>query len=135
MTRQVDTYSVAQSALALGVSPKRVRQLIDQGLLTKHSIEPITIKQSEVIDLKVKREQAGTRRGTQKSLEVSKVSQGSDKLLERISELINQSSETNRRAIELVQESAQRNEMNLIAQVNELKAENERLRARKWWKK
>jgi len=63
------------------------------------------------------------------------VSQGSDKLLERISELINQSSETNRRAIELVQESAQRNEVNLIAQVNELKAENERLRARKWWKK
>lgn len=135
MTRQVDTYSVAQSALVLGVSPKRVRQLLEDGSLIKHSIAPMTIKQSEVIDLKVKREQAGTRRGTQKSLEVSKVSQGSDKLLERISELINQSSETNRRAIELVQESAQRNEVNLIAQVNELKAENERLRARKWWKK
>ena len=34
-----------------------------------------------------------------------------------------------------MQASAERNEQNLMAQVNELKAEIDRLRARRFWKK
>jgi len=41
----VDIYTVKQASLALGVSPKRVRQLIEEGKLKVHSREPITVKQ------------------------------------------------------------------------------------------
>ena len=138
MTKKADTYSVAQSALALGVSPKRVRQLIDEGLLIKHSIAPITIKQSEVIDLKMKREQAGTHRNPQRTVEASRASQTTQReldILEKITKIMESTLADKQLSIETKEVQAQRDKDNLIAQINELKAENERLRARKWWKK
>jgi hypothetical protein len=132
MSKKIDTYTVQQSAIALGVTPKRVRQMIAEGKLQAHSTDPVTLKQTDVIELKVSRENAGTNRVASGQ---SKSASANADLLAQISSLIEQSSETNRRAIELVQSSAERNEQNLMAQVNELKAEVERLRARRFWKK
>lgn len=131
MSKKIDTYTVQQSAMALGVTPKRIRQMIGEGKLTAFSLQPVTLRQSEVIELKIEREKTGAVRTTPGNT----AKQSNADLLEQISKLIEQSSETNRRAIELVQDSAARNEANLIAQVNELKAELERVRARKWWTK
>ncbi|MEI8067238.1 MAG: hypothetical protein WCH42_07920 [Actinomycetes bacterium] len=131
MSKKADTYTVTQASMVLGVSPKRIRQMIAEGKLTAHSESPVTITQTQVLALKATREKSGA---VVRTPNPSKPEANAD-LLAQISELINQSSETNRRAIELVQESAQRNEQNLIGQVNELKAEIERLRARKWYKK
>jgi len=132
MSKKIDTYTVQQSAMALGVTPKRVRQMIAEGKLQAHSTDPVTLKQTDVIELKVSRENAGTNRVASNQ---NKSASANADLLAQISSLIEQSSETNRRAIELVQSSAERNEQNLMAQVNELKAEVERLRARRFWKK
>lgn len=132
MSKKVDTYTVQQTAMALGVTPKRVRQMIGEGKLTAFSLQPVILRQSEVIELKIEREKTGAVR-TNPGNAANK--QSNADLLEQISKLIEQSSETNRRAIELVQESAARNEQNLIAQVNELKAELERVRRNKWWTK
>jgi hypothetical protein len=132
MSKKIDTYTVQQAALALGVTPKRVRQMIKEGKLTAFSTSPVTLKQIEVLELKVSREETSAVRvsGAQ-----SKTATASADLLAQISNLIEQSSETNRRAIELVQASAERNEQNLMAQLNELRAENQRLRTRRFWNK
>lgn len=134
MSRKTDTYTVQQASMALGVTPKRVRQMIAEGKLSAHSTEPVTLKQSEVIELKINREKSGAARTPNESSKGVSKNANAD-LLAQISNLIEQSSETNRRAIELVQVSAERNEQNLIAQVNELKAEVARLRARRFWSK
>jgi Asp-tRNA(Asn)/Glu-tRNA(Gln) amidotransferase B subunit len=131
--KPADTFTVTQASLALGVSTKRVRQLINEGKLEAYSTNPTTLKQVEVIELKIEREKQGSARATNPK---QSNTIASAELLAQISELISQSTETNRRAIELVQESAQRNETNLIARVNELQAELDRLRARRnWWRK
>lgn len=52
-----DLYTVQQSALALGVSDKRVRQLIQEGKLTPVSHNPVMLDQVEVIKLRTVREQ------------------------------------------------------------------------------
>lgn len=128
MSKKIDTYTVQQSAMALGVTPKRIRQMIGEGKLTAFSLQPVTLRQSEVIELKIEREKTGAVRTTPGN---TGNKQNNAELLEQISKLIEQSSETNRRAIELVQDSAARNEANLIAQVNELKAELDRLRSKR----
>jgi hypothetical protein len=130
MSKKTDTYTVQQAAMALGVTPKRVRQMIAEGKLEAYSSDPVTLKQSEVIELKINREKAGAGRVSSAQ---SKSATANADLLAQISSLIEQSSETNRRAIELVQASAERNEQNLMAQLNELRAENERLRTRRFW--
>lgn len=132
MSKKIDTYTVQQAALALSVTPKRVRQMIAEGKLTAFSTSPVTLKQIEVLELRVSREKFA---GERTSNPAGKSATGNAELLAQISNLIEQSTETNRRAIELIQASAERNETNLISQVNELKAEIDRLRARRFWKK
>lgn len=132
MSKQADTYTVTQASLALSVSTKRVRQMINEGKLKAHSTNPVTIKQGDVIDLKIERERAGAPTRTQRQAEGVKSNQIelNNDLVIRISDLITQQ---HSRALELVTESNQRRELDLIAQINELKAENNQLRARKWW--
>lgn len=125
--RPVDTYTVTQSALALGLSTKRVRQLIAEGKLTQLSDKPVTLSQLEVLDLKVKRAESGIGTTAQQRTAPN------DKLLEAITEMINKANEGTQKALEVVTESAKRNEENLINQIHELKAELETLKNKKKW--
>ena len=51
-----DSYTVKQTALALGVSEKRVRQMIREGKLKQLGSDPVTVSQEEVLELRSKRE-------------------------------------------------------------------------------
>lgn len=132
MSKKIDTYTVTQSALALGVTPKRVRQMITEGKLIAFSTSPVTLRQIEVLEMRASRENLA---GVRVSNPSPRSSTGNAELLKQISSLIEQSTETNKRALELMQASAERNELNLTNQVNELKAEIARLQARRFWKK
>lgn len=126
----VDLFTVKQASMALGVSPKRVRQLIEEGKLKAHSVNPVMIKQGEVLILKEKR--ANSKRV--QASDQSKASANSAVLAE-IKALIEQSFTANQRALESAEASAKRNEENLIAQINDLKAqlEAEKAKKRKIW--
>lgn len=49
-----DTYTVRQAALALGVTVKRIRQMLIEGKLTRYGNQPVTIRQIEVLELREK---------------------------------------------------------------------------------
>lgn len=53
--RKVDSLTVAQTALTLGVSTRRVRQMIDEGQLSTSGGRPLRIPQKQVMSLKAKR--------------------------------------------------------------------------------
>lgn len=141
MAKKPDLFTVGQASIALGVSIKRVRQMIKEGKLTEYSRNPVTIKQLEVLALRSQRLAEG------KSVEAPHIkqavgnnrsSEASKQLLEQIQILITGSNEANRRAIEMTNEIAKRNEENLLSQINELKAELATLKAvpaRKWFKR
>lgn len=132
MSKKIDTYTVQQASMALGVTPKRVRQMIAEGKLIAFSTSPVTLKQIDILEMRASRENLA---GARVSNQSPRSNTGNAELLTQISSLIEQSTETNRRALELMQASAERNELNLTSQVNELKAEIARLRARRFWKK
>jgi len=113
-----DLYTVKQASIALGVSPKRVRQLIEEGKLKEHGREPITILQTAVLLLREQRKESVRVRGH----EASKASQNSA-ILKEIRALIEQSTLANQRVLEVSEASARRNEEALIGQINDLKAQ------------
>lgn len=122
----VDLFTVKQASMALGVSPKRVRQLIEEGKLKAHSLNPVMIKQGEVLILKDKRLKSSRVQASDQS----KASANSAVLAE-IKALIEQSFTANQRALESAEASAKRNEENLIAQINDLKAQLEAEKSKK----
>lgn len=115
-----DTYTVKQTALALGVSPKRVRQMISEGKLKQLGSDPVTVSQLEVLDLRNKREQS--------SKVVKARTDKQNAFYDSIEQLIKLTSENQQRALSALEESSRRIEENYLAQVNELKAENEKLK-------
>ncbi len=141
MAKKPDLYTVGQASIALGVSIKRVRQMIKEGKLAEYSRNPVAIKQLEVLALRSQRLAEG------KSVEPpylkqaignNRSSEASKQLLEQIQAIVTSSNEANRRAIEMTNEIAKRNEENLLSQINELKAELATLKAvpaRKWFKR
>ena len=140
MANKPDLYTVGQASIALGVSIKRVRQMIKEGKLTEYSRNPVTIKQLEVLALRSQRLAEG------KSVEAPYIKQAvgnsrsneATQLLEQIQAIVTGSNEANRRAIEMTNEIAKRNEENLLSQINELKAELATLKAvpvKKWFKR
>jgi hypothetical protein len=140
MAKKPDLYTVGQASIALGVSIKRVRQMIKEGKLTEYSRNPVTIKQLEVLALRSQRLAEG------KSVEAPHIKQAvgnsrsieANYLLDQIREIVAGSNEANRRAIEMTNDIAKRNEENLLSQINELKAELSALKAvpaKKWFKR
>lgn len=126
MSKKPDTFTVVQAALILGVSHKRVRQLIEEGRLKAHSRKPVTIKQAEVIELKEARQNSPRVKSA-----ITEKAAATNQVLNEIKTLIEQSASANRYAIETAEAAAKRNEENLINQINDLKAENEALKLRK----
>ena len=122
----IDIFTVKQSSMALGVSPKRVRQLIEEGKLKIYGRDPITIRQTEVLLLKDKRAKS-----KRVSAYEGRKSSGNSALLEEIRALIEQTASANLKALETAEASAKRNEENLISQINDLKAEIDLLKAKK----
>jgi hypothetical protein len=119
----VDTFTAPQTAQVLGLSVKRVRQLLSEGKLKVHARNPVRIAQIEVLTLRQDREQQGKiiRPQEQKKSEVAEA-------LAEITSVFN-------RQLEMVAESNRRNEENYLAQINQLKAELDRLRTKKWWQR
>lgn len=119
----MDTYTVKQTALALGITEKRVRQLIQEGKLKQVADNPIQLDQLEVINLRNAREQ---------NLRVVKArgkrANQSQELLESLKLIVEEVKQSNQRGLLALEESARRNEENYQRQLSELKAENEKLK-------
>ena len=116
-------YTAPQSAQVLGLSVKRVRQLLKEGKLTKISDNPVTIDQLEVIQLRAEREAIG------------KVSSPADSKRDAIAEQIASLNSTFIRQLEIITDSNKRNDENYQREINDLRQEIKDLRARKWWRR
>jgi DNA-binding protein len=120
----MDTYTVKQTALALGVTDKRVRQLLEEGKLKAVTSKPVTIDQLEVLKLRNEREQ---------SVRVIKArgkrANAAQDLLASMKLLVEQVEKSNQRQIEAIQSASERVEETYRQQVAELRQENERLKS------
>jgi hypothetical protein len=116
----MDTYTVKQTALALSVTEKRVRQIIKEGKLKQVGSDPVTVAVVDVLELRSKREQS------------DKVQEARGKrdrdLVSSIELLIRQTTDSQVKAISALEEASKRNEENFLSQIAELKAENAELR-------
>jgi hypothetical protein len=120
MATKTDTYTVRQTATALGLSQKRVRQLLLEGKLKQHGKNPITIKQLDVLALRDLRQEQG-KSVTPKTLP------------DNTGEILRALSDTFQKQLEIITDSNRQNQENLMSQINELRQENQALRARKWY--
>lgn len=118
-----EVYTAPQSAQVLGLSVKRVRQLLKEGKLKKISDNPVTIDQLEVIQLRAERERIG------------KASSPADSKRDAIAEQIASLNATFIKQLEIIADSNKRNEENYLRQINDLSQEVKDLRARKWWRR
>lgn len=116
----MDTYTVKQTALALSVTEKRVRQIIKEGKLKQVGSDPVTVAVVDVLELRAKREQS-------EKVQEARGKRDRD-LVSSIELLIRQTTDSQIKAISALEESAKRNEENYLAQIAELKAENEQLK-------
>ena len=124
-----NSYTVRQTAQLLGLTVKRVRQLLNEGKLTRVATDPIIlIDQIEVIEFRKVRE-ADPRKSPAYSTYNKKTEL--DKLVESFQKTI----ENNRRALEMSTEANKRVEENYLRQIQELRTELERARARRWFKR
>lgn len=122
MAKALDLYSVAESARVLGLSPKRVRQLIDEGRLQKRADNPVRVAQSEVIALRKEREVSGaTPRPVSASAPVSDIG-------EQLARILADINENNRRAITALEHASEIKETAYLEQIAYLKSEVEALR-------
>ena len=122
-----DLYTVQQSALALGVSDKRVRQLIQEGKLNPVSHNPVMLEQIEVIKLRTIREQTPS----VKRARVERVARSKSRdelLLDKFSELIAQVNENQRKQLETVTASIEAERENFFRLLAEKEAEIAKLR-------
>jgi len=121
-------YTVRQASQLLNLSPKRVRQMITEGKLTKVNESPVMVEMREVLALRDQREADPRYR---KQPPPDQVTQ----LLENFQKIIASVEEMNQKAITMRDEAQARNEENYLNQINQLKADLEAERARRWFKK
>lgn len=122
-----DLYTVQQSAIALEVSPKRVRQLIQEGKLTPVSHNPVMLEQAEVIKLRTTREET-PRVKRAKAERTTRAKSRDELLLDKFSELIAQVNENQRRQLETVTQSMEAERENFYRLLAEKEAEIIKLR-------
>jgi hypothetical protein len=130
----VDTYTVAEAAKILGLSPKRIRQLIEQDRLVKKADNPIRVAQRQVLALKKEREESG-----QSSKPVSARPANNPDLSSQLERILSEINENNRRAITALEQASEMKETAYLEQIANLKAELWDLRnapqGRKWFRK
>jgi len=129
-----DYYTVAEAAKILGLSAKRVRQLIEQERLVKRADNPIRLAQKEVLALKKEREATG-----QALRPTSAKPATSPDLSSQLEKLLSEINENTRRAITALEQASEMKETAYLEQIANLKAELWELRnapARgKWFRK
>ena len=119
----MDTYTVKQTALALGITEKRVRQLLQEKKLTPVAENPVRIDQLEVLNLRNQREQNARvikARG--------KKANATQDLVETMKLFLDEMRASNEKQLLTLEETSRRNEENYLRQLAELKAENEKLK-------
>ena len=119
----MDTYTVKQTALALGITEKRVRQLLQEGKLTPVGETPVRIDQLEVLNLRNQREQNARvikARG--------KKANATQDLVETMKLFLDEMRASSEKQLLTLEETSRRNEENYLRQLAELKAENEKLK-------
>jgi len=121
-------YTVRQASQLLNLSPKRVRQMITEGKLTKVNESPVLVEMRQVLALRDQREADPRYR---KQPPPDPVTQ----LLENFQKIITSVEEMNQKALTMRDEIQARNEENYLNQINQLKADLEAERARRWFKK
>jgi hypothetical protein len=121
-------YTVRQASQLLNLSPKRVRQMITEGKLTKVNESPVLVEMRQVLALRDQREADPRYR---KQPPPDQVTQ----LLENFQKIITSVEEMNQKALTMRDEIQARNEENYLSQINQLKADLEAERARRWFKK
>lgn len=117
----MDTFTVPQTAKVLGLTVKRIRQMIKEGKIKQYGVNPIRLKQVDVIALRTKRAEQG------------KTPKGKPTQAENLATILDSLNETFRTQLELLAASNQRNEENLIGRINALEGEIEFLRRRRPW--
>jgi phage I-like protein len=121
-------YTVRQASQLLNLSPKRVRQMITEGKLTKVNESPVLVEMRQVLALRDQREADPRYR---KQPPPDQVTQ----LLDNFQKIIASVEEMNQKALTMRDEAQARNEENYLNQINQLKADLEAERARRWFKK
>lgn len=124
--REPDLFTIPQTAQVLGLSIKRVRQLLSEGKLNKYSDNPQQVVQLDVLALKQKREQQG------------KITRPTTVKTDALATALESMNATFRTQLDLIAQSNQRNEENYQRQINDLKAEVNTLRgnkSKKWWQR
>lgn len=119
---KAETYTVTQTAKILGLSVKRIRQLLQEGKLNAHTYGPVKIKQVDVLNLRNKREAQG---------KIVKVEKSQEAVNASVLVALQGLSDTFTRQLEMVTDSNKRNEENLMSQIQQLQAEIATLRARR----
>ena len=121
-------YTVRQASQILGLSPKRVRQLITEGKLKKLNSAPVMVEIVEVLALREQRENNPIYKKKPPPDQVAE-------MLEKFGSIIAGIEQSNTRAIEAQVLAYKINEENYLRQINELRADLERARARRWYKR
>lgn len=121
--KKPDTYTVPEAGKILGLSTKRVRQLIKEGKIKQYGKDPITITQIDVIAHRTARAEKGI------------AVKGKPTATENIVSLLEALTGQFQKQLEAIAESNRRNEENLLGQIAILERELERKRSRKWWRK
>ena len=122
-----DLFTVQQTALALEVSPKRIRQLIQEGKLTPVSYKPVMLEQVEVMRLRALRADTPTVRRAR----AEKATRGKSRdelLIDKFSEIIERADTRWERQLETIKESQQTERDNFFKLLAEKDSEIARLR-------
>ena len=114
----------------LEVSPKRVRQLIQEGKLTPVSHNPVMLEQVEVIKLRtIRAETPSVKRA--KAEKVIRSKSRDELLLEKFTELINQVTANQQKQLETVSASMESERENFFRLLTEKDIEIAKLREQK----
>ena len=117
-----DTYTVAQASSVLGLSQKRVRQLIQEGKLEQAEGSPVRVSQAQVIDLRQAREASG------RSSETRTSAKASDSI-DRFQAVLDEMRTNNQRAISALEHSLEIQETAFREQLATTQAERDKLQA------
>jgi hypothetical protein len=122
-----DLYSVQQSALALEVSAKRVRQLIQEGKLTPVSHNPVMLEQAEVIKLRtIRAEQPSVKRA--KAERATRGKTRDELLFERFDNLIARLETSQQKQLETLNSIRETERENFFRLLAEKEAEIQKLK-------
>jgi excisionase family DNA binding protein len=114
-----DTYTVAQASSVLGLSQKRVRQLIQEGKLEQVEGTPVRVSQAQVLDLRQARDTQGKPSANPRAQDS----------LDRFQAVLDEMRTNNQRAISALEHSMKLQEVAYLERLATAEAERARLQA------